>query len=214
VSERASEPLRILVIDAFDSFVYILKQYLMSANTIPLMVRSNELRRDDVRELRPDAILLGPGPGHPSVSGHVEIVREFAGQVPMLGVCLGHQAIGLAGGATVVPAQHLMHGKTSRIRHDGRGVFAGMPDGFQATRYHSLVVIEETVPDYLEISAWSEDDGYIMGLRHRWLPIESVQFHPESICTEDGMRMITNFVQAHADFPSWERGDAEELSVA
>lgn len=206
--------MRILVVDAFDSFVYILKQYLMSANTTPIMVRSNEVRLDDVRELRPDAILLGPGPGHPSASGHVEIVKAFAGQVPMLGVCLGHQAIGLAGGASVLPAQHLMHGKTSRIRHDGRGVFAGVPQLFEATRYHSLVVIEDTVPSFLEITARSEDDGYIMGLRHRSLPIESVQFHPESICTQDGMRMMTNFVKAHADFPSWQRGSARELSVA
>jgi anthranilate synthase/aminodeoxychorismate synthase-like glutamine amidotransferase len=209
-----SEPLRVLVVDAFDSFVYILKQYLMSADTTPIMVRSNELRREDVWELKPDAILLGPGPGHPSVSGHVEIIREFAGLVPMFGVCLGHQAIGLASGATVVPAQHLMHGKTSRIRHDRRGIFAGMRQLFPATRYHSLVVIEDTVPDFLEISAWSEDDGYIMGLRHRELPIESVQFHPESICTENGMRMITNFVQAYADFPSWQQGTAEQLSAA
>lgn len=205
--------MKFLVVDAFDSFVYILKQYLLSADTEPTMVRSNEVRLDDVRELAPDAILLGPGPGHPLVSGHVEIINEFAGLVPMLGVCLGHQAIGIASGATVVPAQHLMHGKTSRIRHDGKGIFADMRERFVATRYHSLVVIEDTVPDFLEISAWSEDDGYIMGLRHRELPIESVQFHPESICTEDGMRMITNFVQAYADFPTWQ-GSAAPLRAA
>jgi anthranilate synthase/aminodeoxychorismate synthase-like glutamine amidotransferase len=189
---------KVLVVDAFDSFVYIIRQYLMSAGTVPVMVRSNELRLDRARQMRPDAILLGPGPGHPLTSGHVEIVRAFAGDVPILGVCLGHQAVGLAYGATVLPAAHIMHGKTSRIDHDGRGLFSGMRDGFRATRYHSLVVVEETVPDCLEISARSADDGYVMGLRHRRLPIESTQFHPESICTENGMRIITNFVRRAA----------------
>jgi anthranilate synthase/aminodeoxychorismate synthase-like glutamine amidotransferase len=206
---------RILVVDAFDSFVYIIRQYLMSAGAVPIMVRSNELRLDSVRLMRPDAILLGPGPGHPADSGHVEIVRKFAGEVPILGICLGHQAIGLAYGATVVPAQHLMHGKTSRIRHDGRGLFTGMYPNFRATRYHSLVVVEDTVPDCLDISAWSHGDGYIMGLRHRWLPIESTQFHPESICTEDGMQIIKNFVSVCADFPAWRgRGTSEQFSAA
>jgi len=204
----------VLVIDAFDSFVYILRQYLMSAGTAPTVVRSNELRREDVRRMRPDAVLLGPGPGHPSESGHVEILREFAGEVPILGVCLGHQAIGLAYGATVVPAEHLMHGKTSRIRHDGRGLFTGMRPDFLATRYHSLVVVEDTVPESLEITARSRDDSYVMGLRHRRLPIESVQFHPESICTEDGMRMITNFVESCAGYPAWRSQPAEELGAA
>ncbi|EFE72458.1 anthranilate synthase II [Streptomyces viridosporus ATCC 14672] len=194
---------RVLVVDAFDSFVDILRQYLMSAGADPVMVRSNAVRHEDVREMRPDALLLGPGPGHPDVSGHVELVRAFAGRLPVLGVCLGHQAIGRAYGASVVPAQHLMHGKTSRVRHDGRGLFEGMPDGFRATRYHSLVVIEDTLPAELEVSARSLDDGYVMGLRHRTLPLESVQFHPESIRTEGGMRMIKNFVLSAAAFPAW-----------
>lgn len=204
--------MKVLVVDAFDSFVYIIRQYLMSAGAVPVMVRSNELRLDGVRRMRPDAILLGPGPGHPSTSGHVEIVRAFAGEVPILGVCLGHQAIGLAYGATVLPAAHLMHGKTSRINHDGRGLFSGMRDGFRATRYHSLVV--EAVPDCLEISARSADDGYVMGLRHRWLPIESTQFHPESICTESGIQIITNFVRAHASFAAWRGREAPARSQA
>lgn len=189
---------RILVVDAFDSFVYIIRQYLMSAGAEPVMVRSNELGLHDVRWIRPDAILLGPGPGHPADSGHVELVQEYGGKLPILGVCLGHQAIGLAFGAEVVRAEHLMHGKTSLIRHDRRGLFAGMPAGFPATRYHSLVVDEESVPDCLQVSARSADDGYVMGLRHRWLKIESVQFHPESICTEGGMRLIDNFVRSCA----------------
>jgi anthranilate synthase/aminodeoxychorismate synthase-like glutamine amidotransferase len=195
--------MQILVVDAFDSFVYILRQYVRSVGAEPIMVRSNDLDLADVARMRPDAVLLGPGPGRPEDSGHVEIVREFAGAVPLLGVCLGHQAIGLAYGATVRPAQHLMHGKTSHIKHDGLGLFQDMPQEFTATRYHSLVVVEDTVPDTLEITAKSSDDGYVMGLRHRRLPIESVQFHPESICTQDGLRVIRNFVDGCARFPAW-----------
>ncbi|MFD1832778.1 anthranilate synthase component II [Streptomyces desertarenae] len=191
---------RVLVVDAFDSFVDILRQYLMSAGAAPVMVRSNALRHEDVRRMGPDAILLGPGPGHPADSGHVEIVRAFAGRMPILGVCLGHQAIAMAYGASVVPARHLMHGKTSRIDHDGRGLYTGMPPGFRATRYHSLVVAEDTVPAALQVTARSADDGYVMGLRHPALPVESVQFHPESICTVDGPRLIGNFVASVAAF--------------
>ncbi|MGY3677145.1 anthranilate synthase component II [Streptomyces sp. TE33382] len=191
---QGAERPRVLVVDAFDSFVDILRQYLMSAGAVPVMVRSDKLRLDEVPLMRPDGILLGPGPGHPDVSGHVEIVRAFAGRLPLFGVCLGQQAIARAYGASVLPADHLMHGKTSRIRHDGRGLLAGMPDGFLATRYHSLVVPETTVPPCLEVTARSADDGYVMGLRHRALPVESVQFHPESFRTEHGMRIITNFL--------------------
>jgi anthranilate synthase component 2 len=196
--------MEMLVVDAFDSFVYIIRQYLESLGVKTTMVRSNELSLADVERMRPDAVLLGPGPGRPEDSGHVEIVKEFGDRVPMLGVCLGHQAIGLAYGAAVRPAQHLMHGKTSQIRHDGHGVFAGMPAGFRATRYHSLVVVEDTVPDSLEITAKSADDGYVMGLRHRRFPIESVQFHPESISTEGGMEVIRNLVDAYAGYPAWQ----------
>jgi anthranilate synthase component 2 len=196
---------KILVVDAFDSFVYIIRQYLLSAGADPIVVRSNELTLDDIRLIRPDAVLLGPGPGHPSESGHVDIVRTFGDQLPIFGICLGHQAIGLAFGGQVVPAHHLMHGKTSRIRHDGTSVFAGMPDDFTATRYHSLVVVENTIPDCLQVSAWSRDDRYVMGLRHRTLPMESVQFHPESICTENGLRLIRNFVATCERFPAWHR---------
>ncbi|MFF9347217.1 anthranilate synthase component II [Streptomyces sp. NPDC014734] len=185
---------KVLVVDAFDSFVDILRQYLMSADAVPVMVRSHALRLDEVRGMGLDAILLGPGPGHPDTSGHVEIVSEFAGELPLFGVCLGHQAIARAYGAGVVAARHLMHGKTSRIEHDGRGLFTGLPAGFEATRYHSLIVPADTVPPSLEITARSADDGYVMGLRHRTLPVESVQFHPESFRTDHGMRLVTNFL--------------------
>jgi anthranilate synthase/aminodeoxychorismate synthase-like glutamine amidotransferase len=208
-ARRAPErPTRILVVDAFDSFVDILRQYLMSAGAEPVMVRSNVLRLDEVHLMRPDAILLGPGPGHPDTSGHVEIVRAFAGELPLFGVCLGHQAIARAFGGSVVPAKRLMHGKTSRIEHDGRGLFTGLPAGFEATRYHSLVVPEETVPSALQITARSADDGYIMGLRHRTLPLEGVQFHPESFRTDHGMSLISNFLAGVRAFHAGARDSA------
>jgi anthranilate synthase component 2 len=185
--------MRTLVVDAYDSFVHIVAQYLTRAGAGPTVVRSGDLDEARVEAFGPDAIVLGPGPGHPVDSGHVELLRAFAGRVPMLGICLGHQALGVAHGAEVRPAGHLMHGKTSRIHHDGRGVFAGLPNPFEATRYHSLVVVEETVPPCLEVTAVAEDDGYVMGLRHRSLPVETVQFHPESVCTEDGFRLLANF---------------------
>ncbi|MGW4381388.1 anthranilate synthase component II [Kitasatospora sp. NPDC004531] len=187
--------MRVLVVDAFDSFVHIIVQYLHGAGAQPVVVRSNQLTHDDVREIAPDALLLGPGPGHPVESGHVELVREFGERLPVLGVCLGHQAIGAAFGGKVARASHLMHGKTSKVVHDGRGLFDGMPDPFEATRYHSLIVEETDLPPELEVTARSADDGYVMGLRHRTLPIESVQFHPESICTQQGLRLFTNFLR-------------------
>lgn len=189
--------MKVVLIDAFDSFVYIIEQYLAELGAEPTVVRSASENVDLVRELQPDVLVLGPGPGHPLASGHVELVREFAGQVPILGVCLGHQAIGCAYGATVSPAAHIMHGKTSTIDHDGRGVFAAAPTDQLVTRYHSLVVEDATLPAELEVSARSRDDGYVMGLRHRELPIESVQFHPESITTADGIDLFRSFLHTY-----------------
>lgn len=184
--------MRILVVDAFDSFVYILRQYLLSLGAEPIVVRSNEADAEMAAVLEPDGILLGPGPGHPADSGHVELVQACAGVIPIFGVCLGHQAIGLAFGAQVRRAHRLMHGKASRIDHDGTGLFRGLPQSFTATRYHSLAV--DGIPDTLTISARTADDGEVMGLRHRDLPIESVQFHPESECTEHGLALVHNFI--------------------
>ncbi|MEU7907089.1 aminodeoxychorismate/anthranilate synthase component II [Actinoplanes sp. NPDC049118] len=187
--------MKVLLVDAFDSFVHIIRQYLLSIGVETEVVRSGELSVGDIPATGADAILLGPGPGHPDASGHVELVRAYAGRLPILGVCLGHQAIGLAFGARVGRASHLMHGKTSEVRHDGQGVFAGVPDGFRVTRYHSLIVDGDSLAGTgLRCSAIAADDGYVMALRHETLPVESVQFHPESVRTEHGMRLLTNFV--------------------
>ena len=189
--------MKAVLIDAFDSFVYIIEQYLAELGAEPTVIRSHADNADRIAELQPDVLVLGPGPGHPTNSGHVELVEAFAGRLPILGVCLGHQAIGCAYGATVSPAQHIMHGKTSTIDHDGRGIFAGAPADQLVTRYHSLVVQDATLPAELEVSARSRDDGYIMGLRHTSLPIESVQFHPESITTAGGLDLFRAFLTTY-----------------
>ncbi|GAB2950841.1 anthranilate synthase component II [Streptomyces heilongjiangensis] len=185
-----------LVVDAYDSFVHIIRQYLLELDAGPVVVRSGDLDHAAVEAMDPDLLVLGPGPGHPAVSGHVELIRRFAGHIPVLGVCLGHQALGLAYGAEVRRARP-MHGKTSALEHDGAGMFEGVPQLVRVTRYHSLVVEEESVPACLEVTARSLDDGLVMGLRHRELPLESVQFHPESVCTEQGMTLFGNFVRQH-----------------
>jgi anthranilate synthase component 2 len=195
--------MRTLVVDAYDSFVHTIAGYLARLDAEPLVVRNDEATPAAVDRIRPDAVVLGPGPGHPTSAGYVEVIRHLvqdtAGTVPVLGVCLGHQAVGLAFGARVKQAAHLMHGKASRLDHDGRGVFAGMPADFTVVRYHSLIV--EQVPDVLEISATATDDGYVMGLRHRELPVESVQFHPESIGTLGGQDVLANFLADRV--PAW-----------
>ncbi|MBO0691450.1 MAG: aminodeoxychorismate/anthranilate synthase component II [Acidimicrobiaceae bacterium] len=184
---------RIVVVDNYDSFVYNLVQYLGELGAEPAVYRNDALDIDRLSDLAPDGILLSPGPGRPEHAGITPaVISALAGHVPILGVCLGHQAIGAGFGGRVVRTA-VMHGKTSVIDHDGRGVFAGMPQRFTATRYHSLTVDPETVPDVLEVSARAED-GTIMGLRHRQLAIEGVQFHPESVLTAGGHRMVANWL--------------------
>jgi len=185
---------RVLVIDNYDSFVYNLVQYLGELGAEPIVRRNDALSAAHAAALDVDAILLSPGPGRPEDAGIMpELIRQAAGRVPILGVCLGHQAIGQVYGARIERAPELMHGKTSPIHHDGVGVFAGLPDPLVATRYHSLVVADEGLPDVLEVTARTPD-GTIMGLRHRELALEGVQFHPESILTEAGHDLLRNFL--------------------
>jgi anthranilate synthase/aminodeoxychorismate synthase-like glutamine amidotransferase len=184
----------ILVIDNYDSFTYNLVQYLGELGAKLEVARNDALDVDGVARLAPERIVISPGPGNPDHAGvSLEVIRRLGPTTPILGVCLGHQAIGQAFGATVARARTQMHGKTSSIRHDDRGVFAGLANPFVATRYHSLVVLADTVPPDLEITARAED-GEIMGLRHRHYPVEGVQFHPESILTAEGKHLLANFL--------------------
>jgi len=185
----------ILMIDNFDSFTYNLVQYFGELGAEVKVVRNNALTPEDIERLRPAQIVISPGPCTPNEAGiSLEAIRRFAGRIPILGVCLGHQAIGQAFGGKVVKAARVMHGKVSTVQHDGKGVFAGLPDGFTATRYHSLAVERATLPACLEVSAQSED-GEIMGLRHRNQAVEGVQFHPEALLTEHGHAMLKNFLE-------------------
>jgi anthranilate synthase/aminodeoxychorismate synthase-like glutamine amidotransferase len=185
----------ILMIDNYDSFTYNLVQYLGELGATVKVFRNDEVSVDEVERLRPSRIVLSPGPCTPNEAGiTLGLIARMGRQVPVLGVCLGHQAIGQAFGGRVVRAKQVMHGKVSRIEHDGKGVFEGVPDRFTATRYHSLAVSRETLPACLQVTAQSED-GEIMGLRHRDLPVEGVQFHPEALLTEHGHKMLQNFLQ-------------------
>ncbi len=185
---------QVLVIDNYDSFVYNLVQELGELGADPVVHRNDAIDIEGIRAAAPDAILISPGPGRPEDAGiSMAVVRELAGEFPILGVCLGHQAIGEVYGGDVVAAPTLMHGKTSSVHHDGRGVFAGLPEPFVATRYHSLVVEPTTVPEVLEVTA-TTGDGVIMGLRHRSLLVEGVQFHPESLLTPSGPALLSNFL--------------------
>ncbi|MFC3813429.1 anthranilate synthase component II [Lysobacter sp. GCM10012299] len=194
----------VLMIDNYDSFTYNLVQYLQTLGAEVKVVRNDELSVAQIEALQPERIVVSPGPCTPNEAGvSVDVIRQLGPHVPIFGVCLGHQSLGQAYGGDVIRAKRIMHGKTSRIRHEGKGVFAGLPDGYEATRYHSLVVSRETLPDCLEITAWSEtsDDAgtvefdEIMGLRHREFPVEGVQFHPESILTEHGHALLKNFLE-------------------
>jgi anthranilate synthase component II len=185
----------LLLVDNYDSFTWNLYQYLAELGAEVTVVRNDALGVDEALAMRPERIVISPGPGHPDQAGiSLELIRRAAGRVPLLGVCLGHQALGQAFGGRVVRAPQLMHGKTSEIHHDGRGVFAGLPRPFTATRYHSLVVERQSVPECLEVSAWT-DDGVVMGLRHRTAPLSGVQFHPESILTTTGKDLLRNFLR-------------------
>ena len=186
---------RLLMLDNYDSFTFNLVQYLGELGAEVDVRRNDTLTVEDAMALRPDGIVISPGPCTPAEAGiSVALIRAAAGRIPLLGVCLGHQAIGAAFGGDVVRAGRIMHGKTSPIHHDGTGVFAGLPDPFDATRYHSLVVEPTTLPACLRRTAWT-DEGEIMGLAHRELPVEGVQFHPESILTLEGKRLLGNFLR-------------------
>jgi anthranilate synthase/aminodeoxychorismate synthase-like glutamine amidotransferase len=191
---------KVLVIDSYDSFVYNLVQYLGELGAEPITVRNDEISVSQAIDLEPDAVLISPGPGRPENSGIIcEAITAFGERgVPVLGVCLGHQAIGHVFGAEVVGASELMHGKTSEIAHDGRGVFTGLPSPLTVTRYHSLVIDAASIPDALEVTA-TAPDGTVMGVRHRELPLEGVQFHPESILTLSGHDLLRNFLQRSAE---------------
>jgi len=185
----------ILMIDNYDSFTYNLVQYFGELGADVQVRRNDEIGLEEIERLQPERIVVSPGPCTPDEAGvSLAAIRRFAGEVPILGVCLGHQAIGQAFGGKVVRAKQVMHGKLSRIRHDGEGVFAGLPAEFEVTRYHSLAVERWSVPGCLEVSAASED-GEVMGLRHRSLAVEGVQFHPEALLTEHGHAMLKNFLQ-------------------
>jgi anthranilate synthase component II len=185
----------LLMIDNYDSFTYNLVQYLGELGEDVRVYRNDQITLDEVASLEPSAIVISPGPCTPNEAGiSVPLIGRFAGEIPILGVCLGHQSIGQAFGGRIVHAKSVMHGKTSAIHHEGKGVFAGLPNPLTATRYHSLVIERASLPQCLEITAWS-DDGEIMGVRHRELAVEGVQFHPESILTEAGHDLLRNFLR-------------------
>ncbi|MDT3700063.1 MAG: aminodeoxychorismate/anthranilate synthase component II [Thermincola sp.] len=185
----------ILMIDNYDSFTFNLVQYLGELGEEIKVYRNDKISLDEIRKINPDHIVISPGPCTPNEAGiSLEVIEELGGKIPILGVCLGHQSIGQVYGGTVVRAENLMHGKTSLIYHDSRTIFADIPSPFTATRYHSLIVEKDSLPDCFEISAWT-DQGEIMGLRHKELPVEGVQFHPESILTQYGKKMLSNFIE-------------------
>jgi anthranilate synthase/aminodeoxychorismate synthase-like glutamine amidotransferase len=186
----------VLVIDNYDSFTYNLVQYLGELGARLVVRRNDEATIDQLRALKPDRIVISPGPGRPEQAGvSLEVIRTLGHEMPLLGVCLGHQSIGLAFGGEVVRAPMPIHGKTSTVEHNGKGVFAGIASTFQAGRYHSLVVAEKSMPKELEVTAHTKEDGLVMGVRHRELPIHGVQFHPESVLTSEGRKILRNFLE-------------------
>jgi anthranilate synthase/aminodeoxychorismate synthase-like glutamine amidotransferase len=184
----------LLMIDNYDSFTYNLVQYFGELGQALQVYRNNKLTISEIEQMSPDRIVISPGPCTPKEAGvSIDVIRHFTGKIPILGVCLGHQSIGDAFGGDVIRAAYLMHGKTSLIHHDGKTIFAGLPNPFTATRYHSLIIKRETMPSVLEVSAWTED-GVVMGVRHRQFKVEGVQFHPESILTNVGKDLLRNFL--------------------
>lgn len=185
----------ILMIDNYDSFTFNIVQYLGQMGEEVKVYRNDAINIEEIKALKPSAIFLSPGPCTPAEAGiTVDVVREFYKDLPMMGICLGHQSIGHAFGAKVVRAERIMHGKVSPVKHDGKTIFAGLPNPFSAGRYHSLIVVRETLPSFLEISA-ETDEGEIMGIRHKDYPVEGIQFHPESVLTPQGKRIIRNFLK-------------------
>ena len=194
--------MKVLVLDNYDSFVYNIVQYVGELGGDPIVLRNDKVTIDDVENLKADRIIISPGPGTPLDKKYFgvcsEVITRIGPKTPLLGVCLGHQGIVAAFGGSIGPAKTLMHGKTSVVEHDGRGIFEQVSNPFQATRYHSLSCIESSLPSCLEMTARSKDDGEIMGVRHVHHPIEGVQFHPESILTQDGKKMIANFLRGRS----------------
>ena len=194
----------LLMIDNYDSFTYNLVQYLSELGADVRVYRNDQITLAEIKKLAPAHVVISPGPCTPNEAGvSVEVIKEFAGKIPLLGVCLGHQSIGQAFGGKIVHARELMHGKTSMIHHTGKGVFKGLPNPFEATRYHSLVIEKESLPECLEVTAWTQDAqgnrDEIMGVRHKTLNVEGVQFHPESILTQHGHDLLKNFLQASGE---------------
>ena len=186
----------VLVIDNYDSFTYNLVQYLGELGAKVVVRRNDEASMDQLRALGHERVVISPGPGRPEQAGvSLDVIKEFGPRMPLLGVCLGHQAIGLAFGGEVMRAPQPIHGKTSTVEHNGKGVFAGLAGAFQAGRYHSLIVGEPSLPAELEVTARTKEDGLVMGLRHRTMPIHGVQFHPESVLTSEGRRILRNFLE-------------------
>ncbi len=187
--------MKVLMIDNYDSFTYNLVQYLESLGAEVVVKRNDETTIDEIRRLKPKGIVISPGPCTPKEAGiSVDVIREFYRSVPILGVCLGHQSIGYAFGGKIIRAKRLMHGKVSEITHTGEGIFKGIPSPFRAVRYHSLAVDKNSLPEFLKVTAWSED-GEVMGIQHKELPLFGVQFHPESVLSEYGMEMLRNFLE-------------------
>ncbi|MDM5186541.1 aminodeoxychorismate/anthranilate synthase component II [Bacillus sp. DX4.1] len=188
----------ILMIDNYDSFTFNLVQFLGELGQELVVKRNDEITISDIEQMKPDFLMISPGPCSPNEAGvSMDVIRHFAGKIPIFGVCLGHQSIAQVFGGDVVRAERLMHGKTSLMHHDGKTIFADIPNPFTATRYHSLIVKKETLPECLEVTSWTEE-GEIMALRHKSLPIEGVQFHPESIMTSHGKELLQNFIRSYS----------------